>query len=502
MEKKVSSAILLFVVVIIIVISLFIYFIYFPIHPKEVEAKEQINDFDPTTDLKVIFRIDRIRKIDFERGGEPLVTLRIKIDGKSYEVGKWKGIDVYPRWRHIQDVNDSKENVSIEVQLFEIRNDRRILCDISPRKGEFSEEKTLKLFYSLKNGRWQGDDYLKDLSGYGHAGGYEDGHIENDYEIWFDIYQTDADGDRLTWYEEVFIYKTNPMESDIGKDYDNDSLPIEWEDKYGYNPFIPDNINLDEDNDGLTTYEEYLMYEWHADPFRQDIFVEVDFMENRFFGHNIFPEYSKEKVISAFSKHNIMLHIDDKLEGGEILPYEKYFTPEKLSIYYKKYFLHDGKNKWREGIFRYCVFAHYTFPSRKNVAGYSYWPTERDKFNCFVIGIRVIKNYRIKPIARETAIASLFMHELGHTLGLFWHTYNGIDNSTCNYPWLEGWRKYENYKSCMNYRYAWNLIDYSNGSHGENDFNDWAKIDPAFFEKNFFAEEPILFYFPYKSYKK
>ncbi len=474
----------------LIVLIFIILFIIFLIYPKEKEekvvAKKQIEDFDPLVDIEVIFKIDRIRKLDFERGEAPLIMLRITIDGKSYDVGEWKGIDVYPRWRHIQDVDDKKENVSIEVQLFEIKDNEKIMQDISPRKGEFSEGKTLKIFYSLRNGRWYGDDFLGDEDGYGHAKG-------EDYEIWFDIYQTDADGDRLTYYEEVYIYKTNPNVSDYGKDYDNDGLPIEWEDKFGFDPFLPDNISIDEDKDGLNLYEEYLMREWHADSFRQDIFVEVDFMENRFFGSTTFPLYSKEKVISAFSKHNIMLHIDDGLGyGGEILPYEKYFTPEKLASYYKKYFLHEGKYEWREGIFRYCVFAHYTFPSKKSIAGYSYWPTERDKFNCFVIGTRVIKNYRFKPIARETAIASLFMHELGHTLGLFWQDFHGIDNATCNYPWLEGWKKYENYKSCMNYRYAWSLIDYSDGSHGENDFNDWAHIDPAFFEKKFFAEEPII----------
>ena len=460
------------------------------------EAKEiSIHDYDPTTDLEVIFRIDRIRKIEFERGESPMIAMEISIDGNAFEVGYWKGIDVYPRWRHIQDVNDSKENVSIEIKLFEIAGNEKIPCDISPATGKYGGY-AIKLTYSLKNGSWHGDDWLRDGSGYGHAGGHEDGNYdENDYEIWFDIYQTDADGDRLTWYEEVFVYGTDPNISDAGIDYDGDGVPIEWEDKWGYNPFKPENHSeIDVDGDGIQNIEEYMMAEWHADPFRPDIFVEVDFMKNRFFGHTTFPEYSKEKVISAFTKHNFMLHIDDGIMGGggEILPYEKFYTPEKLSYYYKKYFLHDGQNEWRRGIFRYCVFAQYTFPSKKDVAGYSYWPTNEDIFNCFVIGTRVIKNYRFTPLARETAMASLFMHELGHTLGIFWHTYHGCDNITSTRPWYDGWDKYANYKSCMNYRYAWSLIDYSDGSHGPGDFNDWATIDPAFFEKKFFAEPPII----------
>ena len=80
------------------------------------------------------------------------------------------------------------------------------------------------------------------------------------------------------------------------------------------------------------------------------------------------------------------------------------------------------------------------------------------------------------------------MHELGHTLGLFQHVYGAIDNASCNVPRQKGWNKYENYKSCMNYRCAWSLIDYSDGSHGKGDFNDWTTIDPAFFEKTFYAD--------------
>ena len=483
---------------ILIVALIFVAIVVYNESRKEgsVEAKPVFSgDYDPTTDIQVIFRIDRIRKIDFELNEEPTMELEISIDGTTYEVGPWKGLDVYPRWRHIQDVDDGKENVSIEVKLYEIQGEEKILSDISPADGDYTG-KTLKLTYSIKTGEWWGEDWLGDENGYGHASGTEDGNYgENDYEIFFDIYQTDADGDRLTYWEEVNVYHTDPNASDYGKDYDNDGVPIQWEDKYGYDPFTPENHStLDPDKDGIQNIEEYWMEEWHSDPFCQDVFVEVDYMKNLLFGTTTLPEYSKEKVMSAFTKHNIVLHIDDGLMGGggEVLPYEKFYTPEKLSLYYKEYFLHNGREEWRKGIFRYAVMVHYTIPSRKNVAGYSYWPTNEDKFCAFVVGTRVIKNYRFTPLARQTATASLFMHELGHTLGIFWHTYHGCDNMTTIYPWLSGWDIYGNYKSCMNYRYAWQLIDYSDGSHGEGDFDDWSHIDPAFFEKNFFAEPPII----------
>jgi hypothetical protein len=74
------------------------------------------------------------------------------------------------------------------------------------------------------------------------------------------------------------------------------------------------------------------------------------------------------------------------------------------------------------------------------------------------------------------------MHELGHTLGIFHSNSPGCDNESTMYPWRKGWWVWANYKSCMNYRYAWSLVDYSDGTHGEKDFDDWGNIDLAFFQ--------------------
>ena len=39
----------------------------------------------------------------------------------------------------------------------------------------------------------------------------------------------------------------------------------------------------------------------------------------------------------------------------------------------------------------------------------------------------------------------------------------------------------------MNYGYMygtiWNLVDYSDGSHGKNDFDDWSNINFGYFEQ-------------------
>ncbi|MDD3492516.1 MAG: hypothetical protein PHZ19_03355 [Candidatus Thermoplasmatota archaeon] len=483
--------------VLVVVVAAALVFLYVSGERGEAGATAAaIDDWDPTWDTELVVRLDRIRKLDPVYGEEPTLWMEITVDGTTVkDIGPWGGIDAYPRWRHLADVDDGKENVSIEIRLFEGQGENLVPCDVGPRSG-IDGGRALHLTYSLRDGTWRGDDYRGDPSGYGRATGAEDGNLEeNDYEVWFSVYQTDADGDRLTWYEETYVYGTDPLASDYHADGDGDGIPTWWEDHWGYHPYAwDDHATLDPDNDGLNNLEEYRMADYGADPFRQDIFVEVDFMENMLLGTTTLPEYSKQQVISAFTRRNMALHIDDGLMGGggEVLPYVRFFTPEQLARFYRSHFLHYGEQEWRAGIFRYCVIAQYALQAAKDVAGYSWWPTNEDKFNCFVVAQRVIKNYRWLPQARATATGSLFMHELGHTLGIFWHTYHGCDNMTTIYPWLPGWSEYENYLSCMNYRYAWSHIDYSDGSHGPGDFDDWSHVDPAFFEKKFFAAPPII----------
>jgi hypothetical protein len=89
--------------------------------------------------------------------------------------------------------------------------------------------------------------------------------------------------------------------------------------------------------------------------------------------------------------------------------------------------------------------------------------------------------------------ASELMHELGHSMGIKHETIAGCDNSTFNdgkaqkQAFLDAWG---NYKSCMNYYYFWDysVIDYSDGSHGPGDYNDWAAIAQ---NMSYFKQESI-----------
>ena len=75
------------------------------------------------------------------------------------------------------------------------------------------------------------------------------------------------------------------------------------------------------------------------------------------------------------------------------------------------------------------------------------------------------------------------MHELGHTLGIFGNRPPGCDDQGGKYPWQLGWWLNRPYKSCMNYGYTYYLVDYSDGSRGKRDFDDWHNIDLQHFER-------------------
>ena len=81
----------------------------------------------------------------------------------------------------------------------------------------------------------------------------------------------------------------------------------------------------------------------------------------------------------------------------------------------------------------------------------------------------------------DVAYASVYMHELGHTFG-FWPI-PGHDLGSY-YPWQIGWWKFRPYVSCMNYAYCYRMVDYSNGSHGKKDYDDWERMDFTYFERS------------------
>jgi len=424
-------------------------------------------DLDPLTDLGIHVSIERARKIIVDE--EPSFSFKITVNGQTWGSDTFHGYDILSPCNAYFDIPDDKEEINILIVLLENGEE----ADIS------ANGKSLSIVYDVKTGGWNGDDFRGDISGYGHSGGHEDGVIDNeDYEIWFDIIQNDYDGDGLTYWEETNVYHTDPMQSDYGKDYDNDGIPIEWEDKWGYNPFSYDgHSKLDPDYDGLQNTEEYMMSNWFADPLRQDIFIEVDCMVPSPSGvkHEM-PEESIQMLYSAFTRHNIMLLLDTgNMGGSDEIPYDESLNWDELKEIYEKYFLHNDQKNPRKGIFHYAIICHEIIFWRRPAGGMNF---RRD---AFVLGSAYIQKWRPWEKGMKISHASLFMHELGHSLGL--NDYIGIDNERTRFPWQLQYWLFGNYKSCMNYRYAFKLIDYSDGSHGFLDHDDWGSLDLQRFER-------------------
>ncbi len=304
----------------------------------------------PPENVTVVVDIDRIHTHSLEKQN-PAIYLKIFINGENsvWREEVYHGKDIWLEWPMAARTipYDVDEPVNIEIQLWEkkyLSFDRS--CDIS--KGN---SKIVNLTYDLKRGEWTGDDYLQDINGYGHTSGFEDGNYdERDCEIWFDIYQSyhgghPGSGDRLTYWEKVNVYDLDPWTDYSGYDFDDDGIPIEWEDKYGYDPFIwDDHEELDPDEDGLTNVQELKISQWLSDPFSQDIFIEVDFMEGRHYWSDnyVFPEGSQHLLCNAFAKKNITVHIDDGLMGGggDLIPYDEEMSGRDLRGARWEYFLH------------------------------------------------------------------------------------------------------------------------------------------------------------------
>jgi nitrous oxidase accessory protein NosD len=265
-----------------------------------------------------------------------------------------------------------------------------------------------------------------------------------------------------------------------GTDTDGDGCPDWWENKWNYNPNTwDDHKSLDPDGDGLTNIQECFTDQWNSNPYSKDLFIECDWMETKTPGSTNKPNPSLlTQMIERFKDHNITLHVDDgSLGGGEEVPYVARFSYDTLRDFYWMYFLHDDMNNPRKEIFHYCFICDYGPGSGFAFMGW-------DHLDSFCICAQSLKEGL--PYNRDRIIVSVIMHETGHTLGLFVDDFMGNDNRGTLDPFCVDFWLYSTYKSCMNYLYTYHILDYSDGSHGPRDFNDWGTLDFRFFRNTHF----------------
>ena len=428
-----------------------------------------------------------IRKPDLSWMKEPMFSCKA-----LFKDATWESIDVttwdtgYVGWEATRYVDDEQPTVDITFQILE--KDEGILQTKTRVMEEFD------ITYDFKTGRWTGDDYFNDSTGYGH-------YLGDTYEVWFAIHQTEEDGDDIPYWIERNVLRSDPTENDEQFDPDNDGIPTSWEWKWGYNPYVWDNhSDLDPDVDGLSNIEEYQLRKWLANPFYKDIYLEVDSMQKGpglFELDHVFWKESQWMLMDIFSPHDITVHIDDGwpsescIGGGEKLTFtEGYISPISgvLSEFYKYHFSDE-----RKGVFRYVVIVH--------SGGWNFAQTHM--MHPDVLSIPSSRNFyksvffppAITPRLKRLAMAIAVTHELGHSLSLNPSYHPGIDNGSQvgrnNLPYFQKLRtkfearKYwDSYHSCMNYAKFGNyVLDYSDGSHGKRDADDWAQIDLTFFQR-------------------
>jgi parallel beta-helix repeat protein len=266
-----------------------------------------------------------------------------------------------------------------------------------------------------------------------------------------------------------------------GNDSDSDKVPDWWEEKWGYDPYTwDDHKNLDPDNDALNNIEECYTDEYDSNPYHKDIFIEFDWIEELPGNPSNKPRRDYiEQMIEVFDNNNITLHMDDgSLGGGEEIPYISNFSYIDVRDIYWNYFLHNDLNNPRKGIFHYCLICDYGPHGGFSFVGWYH-------LDSFEISAQSIKNNH-PSVERDWIIIEVTFHELGHTLGLFVDDHGGVDNKIATMPnTLQFW-KYRNYKSCMHYLYTYKILDYSDGSHGKRDFDDWSNLDFTFFKNSHF----------------
>ena len=390
----------------------------------------------------------------------------------------------------MKNAEEEQETSTVTLTIVE-----RMTSGILGRRSNDIHKDSFTVTYDYRTGRWSGDDNFNDYDGYGY-------YLGETFEIWFNLYQIDFDGDFIPYWTEVNILGTDPTVDDSKLDPDGDGIPTAWEWKWGYDPFTwDDHERLDPDLDGISNTQEYQMEKWLANPFIQEIYYEVDVMGRGGFNDppHYFFEESKQGIIERFAQHNIKCFFDDGWPnspsngGGQLLPHiEKVSQDSGMMLqFYNNYFPDE-----RKGIFRYLVLGHgggFQHPSKNNV----YDTTFLAYVSAKIKPIQNFYNFVVMgalPTARGKRIqlGSLILHEMAHSCSIDADSaaFEGIDNISLgiylfpNKRYKETWGQYV---SVLNYLYA-NSPKIFDLSHGENgppyDQNDWELMFVGHFQYN------------------
>jgi hypothetical protein len=258
----------------------------------------------------------------------------------------------------------------------------------------------------------------------------------------------DTDGDGLDDGTEIDDHGTDPTVADTDGDGLWDGAEIH---DYGTNPTASDT-----DDDGLDDAVEVTGLE-DADPLRMDVFVEVDYMEGtRPSTEALDPvrdAYAEAPVENPDGSTGISLHV----EVDDAIPAEERTEWNRLREIMDEHFDGEGRG------YRYGVAVRDVRVNGTDAAGAAAPGVENGQFL-----------FETAPADEENATritAGVFMHELGHSVGISTSTYEGVDSE-------EVW--YRRYESVMNYDAPDHAVEYNSGPP----FDDWE-----FIAENLFTPE-------------
>jgi len=250
---------------------------------------------------------------------------------------------------------------------------------------------------------------------------------------------TDSDNDGVDDGTEVED-GTDPTDPDTDGDGFADSL----------DPLVDEDSNnallTDTDGDGLSDAVEILNPELsEANPVRMDVFVEVDYIA----GHRpdnatlamVEDAFADAPIDNPDGSEGITLHV---IVGDEIPTAARTDIDELDRI--------AGNHLDNDDGYHYAVAVADAAIDGRDVGGVASF-TNRQSDGRFIFQV----------YGNDEATASVFMHELGHSLGLHPDQYGGIDSAEI--PYTE-------YRSVMNYDAPSDALEFSSGPP----FDDWAYI--------------------------
>ena len=192
-----------------------------------------------------------------------------------------------------------------------------------------------------------------------------------------------------------------------------------------------------------------------ADPLRMDVFVEVDYMR----GHEP-PEDAIDMVKEAYADAPVenpdgTSGIDLHVEWGDAISEVPTTNASERDELMREHF--DNENSG----YRYALAVNDVRLDGSDYAGFAASGHENGQF-VFQTAYDNGRSYS------TDGVADIFMHELGHSLGLGPELYDGIDSESV---------PYHSYRSSMNYDAPWGTVRYSHADP----FDGWAYIaDHAF----------------------